>query len=113
MEIKSYSAILSIIKPNSSWSMENENYDTLKWLSPEPKPTKEFLDQEIIKYNNLLLTQQRQSQIQKLLLESDYIELPSFLERKGVDVYNQWMTYRAELRLAYHDSNILIPEKPE
>lgn len=56
---------------------------------------------------------EKQKQIKKLLLESDYIELPSFIERKGEVVYNQWMTYRENLRLAYHDSNLPIPEMPE
>lgn len=54
----------------------------------------------------------RKSEIQKLLLESDYIELPSFLERKGQEIYNQWMTYRANLRLAYHDPNLPLPQAP-
>lgn len=55
----------------------------------------------------------KQKEIEKLLLESDYIELPSFLERKGTEVYNQWMSYRTKLRLAYHDQTLSIPEKPE
>jgi len=68
------------------------------------------INQEKLKKFNIL---KRQPEIQKLLLESDYIELPSFLERKGQETYNQWMTYRANLRLAYHDSELPIPEKPE
>ena len=60
-------------------------------------------------YNKL----KRQKEVIPLLLESDYIELPSFIERKGVEIYNQWMTYRESLRLAYHDSELSIPEKPE
>ena len=55
----------------------------------------------------------RQKEVIPLLLESDYIELPSFLERKGQETYNQWMTYRANLRLAYHDSELPIPENAE
>ena len=62
--------------------------------------------------NNFEL-QIRQSNIQRLLLESDYIELPSFLERKGQDSYNLWITYRDNLRLAYHNIEIPIPEKPQ
>ena len=54
----------------------------------------------------------RQGNIQKLLLESDYIELPSFIERKGEEIYNTWMTYRANLRLAYHDSTLPLPQAP-
>lgn len=55
---------------------------------------------------------QKQSKIKQLLLESDYIELPSFIERKGQEIYNTWMTYRAELRRAYHDTNVPLPESP-
>jgi hypothetical protein len=55
----------------------------------------------------------RQKEVIPLLLESDYIELPSFIERKSQETYNLWMTYRNNLRLAYHDSEIPIPEKPE
>jgi hypothetical protein len=57
--------------------------------------------------------QVRQSTIQRLLLESDYIELPSFIERKGQEIYNKWITYRDNLRLAYHNPELPIPEKPE
>ena len=55
----------------------------------------------------------RQINIQKLLLESDYIELPSFIQRKGQEIYNQWMIYRENLRLAYHNSELPIPEAPQ
>lgn len=68
------------------------------------------INQEKLKEFNKL---KRQPEIQRLLSESDYIELPSFLERKGQEIYNLWMTYRANLRAAYHDSELPIPEKPE
>lgn len=54
----------------------------------------------------------RKYTIQRLLLESDYIELPSFIERRGQGTYNTWMAYRENLRLAYHDSSLPIPETP-
>lgn len=60
-------------------------------------------------YNKL----KRQKEVIPLLLESDYIELPSFIERKGEEIYNTWIIYRENLRLAYHDINLPIPEKPE
>lgn len=62
--------------------------------------------------NNFEL-QVRQSNIQRLLLESDYIELPSFIERKGQEIYNKWIVYRDNLRLAYHNSQLPIPEIPQ
>jgi hypothetical protein len=69
-----------------------------------------IINQEKLKQFNIL---KRQKEVIPLLLESDYIELPSFLERKGQEIYNLWMTYRENLRLAYHNIEIPIPEKPE
>jgi len=68
------------------------------------------VNQEKLKEFNKL---KRQPEIQRLLLESDYIELPSFIERKGKQTCDLWMTYRTNLRLAYHDAELPIPEKPE
>ena len=85
--------------------LENELFQ--KW----DEPSLSWIVDEEAKTNQENLF--RKSTIQRLLLESDYIELPSFLERKGTEIYNQWMTYRANLRLAYHDSELPIPEKPE
>ena len=67
---------------------------------------------DIIKFEKYKL-ENKQTIIKQLLLESDYIELPSFLERKGQEIYNTWMTYRENLRLAYHDSSLPLPEAPQ
>ena len=69
-----------------------------------------IINQEKVKEFNKL---KRQKEVIPLLLESDYVELPSFLERKGQETYNLWMIYRADLRLAYHDIELPIPQKPE
>lgn len=76
------------------------------------KPSLEFLEETYkqIKANKNI--QERQSKIQKLLLESDYTELPSFIQRKGKEIYNQWMNYRSNLRAAYHDPSLPIPGVP-
>ena len=68
-----------------------------------------IVNQEKVKEFNKL---KRQKEIEPLLLQSDYIELPSFIQRKGEEIYNQWMTYRENLRLAYHNIDLPIPEKP-
>lgn len=85
--------------------LENELFQ--KW----DEPSVSWIVDEEAKTNQENLF--RKSTIQRLLLESDYIELPSFLERKGKEIYNTWMTYRANLRSAYHDSELPLPEKPE
>lgn len=82
--------------------LENEvfqKFENDKWV----------IDEEAKKENELKI---RQSKIQALLLATDYIELPSFLERKGQSAYDAMMKYRSELRKAYHDSSLPIPEVP-
>ena len=98
---------------NPIFTWEGMDWEGLEWLDERPQPTKQQWLDEIERLKIILPIQERQKQIQKLLLESDYIELPSFLERKGVELYNQWMTYRSDLRSAYHDSSLLIPEAPQ
>jgi hypothetical protein len=39
-----YAAVLTVIRPNSLWSMVNNDYATLDWQSDDPKPTKKTLD---------------------------------------------------------------------
>ena len=54
----------------------------------------------------------RRGNIQRLLLETDYIELPSFIQRKGEETYNNFVKYRETLRNAFKDLTISIPEMP-
>ena len=54
----------------------------------------------------------KQSKIKGSLYESDYVELPSFLERKGKDIYDLCIQYRNDLRAAYHSIDLPIPQKP-
>lgn len=101
---------LSYLEYECCWGNENDYNDF--FIIGKEKPSLEFLEETYKKIKTNKDIQKRQSQIQKLLLESDYIELPSFLERKGVETYNKWMTYRSDLRRAYHDTNVLLPEAP-
>lgn len=88
-------------------------YKDIDWLDERPIPTKEAWEKEVEKLKILIPIQERQSKIKQLLNESDYIELPSFIERKGQEIYNTWIEYRTSLRLAYHNFELPIPEKPE
>ena len=104
---------LESLVPNCIFIWKEDTWEGLEWLDERPCPTKEEWENEIQRLKILIPIKEKQKEIQKLLLESDYIELPSFIQRKGQEIYNQWMTYRANLRLAYHDSELPIPEKPE
>ena len=109
-----YSEILKLNNYNKSYQSSNVyDWNTFIFDNSEDKPSNELLN-EFIEYVNIQLPiQEKQKTIQRLLLESDYIELPSFIERKGEVIYNTWMTYRENLRLAYHDYNLPIPEMPQ
>jgi hypothetical protein len=39
-----YAAVLVANYPNSEWSLNNNDYDTLAWMSDTPKPTQAELD---------------------------------------------------------------------
>jgi hypothetical protein len=92
--------IYTVVQPLENESFQKWNEETNTWIIDEDS-------------KNEFELRIRQTNIQRLLLESDYIELPSFLERKGQEIYNTWMTYRANLRAAYHDSELPLPQAPE
>lgn len=83
------------------------------WYDERPQPTNEQIEEWKISYPIDIQKDNKQFKIKQLLLESDYIELPSFIERKGQEIYNTWIEYRTSLRLAYHNFELPIPEKPE
>jgi hypothetical protein len=95
------------IETNEFLNAEN-NTEYLEWLEQGNTPLPAYTEEELAKRNKSI----REEEVRRLLYESDYIELPSFLERKGQEIYNVWMSYRANLRLAFHDIEIPIPEKP-
>lgn len=89
------------IKPEN-----NQDFQFLEWNEAEQK----WLVNQIKKEETLF--KNRQIMIKQLLLETDYIELPTFQERKTAEEYQAYLSYRANLRLAYHDKNIEMPQKP-
>ena len=44
MSAPDYAAVLTAIRPDSLWSMTDNDYSTLDWQSDDPKPTKKTLD---------------------------------------------------------------------
>ena len=42
-----YSDVLTQMYAGSEWSMSNEDYSTLEWLSDSPKPTQKELDSKM------------------------------------------------------------------
>jgi hypothetical protein len=113
MIVIKYSHVLSSLRPNSEWKMQNEDYSTLEWYSSDEKPTQEFLDSEIDK----MIIQQKillcKSKAQSFLNESDFADLYSV--RNKLENINEWDTYRAiirELRINPIE-NPVFPDKPQ
>ena len=44
MSAPDYALVLRAIRPNSLWSMKDNDYPTLDWKSDDPKPTQKTLD---------------------------------------------------------------------
>ena len=44
MSAPDYAEVLTAIRPESLWSMNDNDYSTLMWESDDPKPTKKTLD---------------------------------------------------------------------
>ena len=44
MSAPDYALVLTAIRPDSLWSMTDNDYSTLDWRSDDPKPTKKTLD---------------------------------------------------------------------
>ena len=39
-----YAAVLAILRPNTQWTLDGDDYTGLTWLDDSPKPTKKTLD---------------------------------------------------------------------
>lgn len=84
-----YSDILKNVNYNKTYSSKDVyDWNTFIFDNPEDKPNKELLNEFIDYVNTILPIKEKQKEIQKLLLESDYIELPSFLERVKKSIIN-------------------------
>lgn len=107
-----------VFNPIFNW--KGEEWEGLEWLDSRPQPTREAWEAEKTRLieqakqdEKLAPIRERQNKIQTLLLATDYIELPSFLERKGQKAFEKMYDYRTSLRNAYHNPALPLPEVPE
>ena len=49
-----YSTVLTYLYSGQEWSLSDENYDTLNWFSDTPKPTKDKLDSQVKKVEEII-----------------------------------------------------------
>lgn len=95
--------VLAILTPNAEWTIEGEDYDTIKWLSPNiPQPTKEQINAEFARLETQAPLDACKVQAKKLLIETDWTEVPSVSDPANTPhLVNQadFIAYRIALRL--------------
>lgn len=88
---------LAILVPNSEWTIEGQDYDTLKWLTPDiPQPTKETVEAEIARLNAQEPIDECKRQAKQLLIDTDWALVPD----AAASLINQadFIAYRAAVR---------------
>jgi hypothetical protein len=88
---------LAILAPNSEWTIEGQNYDTIKWLSPNiPQPTKEAVEAELARLNAQEPIDECKRQAKKLLADTDWV----LVSDAAASLANQadFIAYRAAVR---------------
>ena len=76
-----FEAALQSLRPGAQWSLDNSDYNQLRWLEPpvweggQSKPTKEELDQEILRLQQLYNHHEYQR-----LREKEYPDVKEYLD---------------------------------
>lgn len=86
---------LSSLTPTAQWSITNNDYDTLVWLSPDiTQPTRAEVEAEVTRLTYNIPFDACVAEAKKLLAASDWSMLPD------VNISNraEFETYRAQLR---------------
>jgi|TARA_B110000027_G_C16046418_1_gene267911 hypothetical protein len=94
-----YSNIISILCPNSIFTITNNEYATLVWVSTNThtKPSEnEIITKEVSLTYDFAYSELRYKR-NKLLYDSDRYSLPDYPHLNDT-IKNQWLTYRTSLR---------------
>ena len=112
-----YSLILTTNYFGSEWSMSNNDYSTLQWYSPTPKPTQEELDALWIPTQDTVAKNNCKTQASKLLYETDWTTIPDVADpANSPHLANQadFIAYRSQVRqlAVYPVVSPVFPTKP-
>lgn len=91
-----YATALQVLTPTAEWTITNiDDYNTLQWHSQDvQKPTKQQLDDEVIRQQNNQPLEACKAEAKKLIAASDWSVLPDV----GITNTSEFETYRAALR---------------
>jgi hypothetical protein len=96
-----YSLILSLNFPNSQWALDNNDYQSLQWLSDTPKPTQAELDALAIPTQETVAKQSCKKQASELLYETDWTTIPDVADSANVPYLTnqaEFITWRSQIR---------------
>jgi hypothetical protein len=94
---KSIFSALAALTPSAEWHIEGENYETIKWFSPNiPQPTLEEIQTEIARQEAQAPIDDCKRQAKKLLADTDW----SLISDVTQTLANQadFIAYRAAIR---------------
>jgi hypothetical protein len=89
--------VLAVLAPNAEWNMENDDYSTVKWLTPDiPQPTLEEVQAEIVRLETQAPLDACKKQAKKLLADTDWV----LVADAAASLANQadFIAYRAVIR---------------
>ena len=94
-----YFQIIQDLRPNSIFSINENDYSTLVWSTNNTttKPTEEEIISKNTEIKNIIAYDHLRMERNKLLNESDKYSLSDFPHANDT-IKNQWLTYRQQLR---------------
>ena len=96
MSARDYAAVLTAIRPDSLWSMTDNDYATLDWQSDDPKPTKKTLDNAWPQVESDRKWGAVRGERDRRLAASDWSQMPD--NALDAPTIAAWAAYRQELR---------------
>jgi len=88
-----YSLALIHLHSNAEWSLSNNDYSTLEWLSDSPKPSKKSLDDAWPSLSDTLAWGEVRAERDRLLAGSDWTQVADAPVDSAA-----WAVYRQALR---------------
>ena len=106
------STALQLLAPGAAFSVENESYDQITWLSADiPKPTREQVEAKIEELKSAEPMRLLRVHRDKLLAEVDWVVIRAYSQK--TDVPEEWVQYCQALRdLPETATPILDPTSP-
>jgi hypothetical protein len=100
------------LSPGAEWTINNDDYEEITWLSPDiPKPTREQVEEKIQELRAAEPMSLLRVHRDKLLAETDWVTMRSY--STNTPVPEEWAIYQQALRdLPITATPVLDPTSP-